>query len=101
MIVTHRFRWHLGVPQSQQDAIEQPMPMHHLIPLAGLDARIDADQLGDPIRLERTLRRIVLARLIRGELCMIPAWRASAYGMPMVDIPGFLRHHEGDRVPAP
>ncbi len=99
------------IPVAQLDALAQPIPFHHLIPLANLDQRIKVEQIADPDQLEQALKRRVLARLHRGELCMIPAWRASAYGTPkaldgltdppahhidgveMLDVPAFLRRH--------
>lgn len=82
------------------DALRLAIPLHQLLPLAGVE-RLTMDQLANPNTLVLDLQRRTLARLKAGELCMIPAWRASAYGMPMVDIPGFLRHHEGDHAPSP
>ena len=82
------------IPASQLDALAQPIPFHHLIPLANLDQRIKAEHIATPDQLEQALKRRVLARLHRGELCMIPAWQASAYGMPMINIGHVLRRFE-------
>ena len=82
------------IPASQLDALAQPIPFHHLIPLANLDQRIKAEHIATPDQLEQALKRRVLARLHRDELCMIPAWQASAYGILAVDVRAFCRRHE-------
>ena len=82
------------IPLAQLDALAQPIPFHHLIPLANLDKRIKVEQIATPDQLEQALKRRVLARLHRGELCMIPAWQASAYGIPAVDMRAFCRRHQ-------
>jgi len=82
------------IPLAQLDALAQPIPFHHLIPLANLDKCIKVEQIATPDQLEQALKRRVLARLHRGELCMIPAWQASAYGMPMIHIGHVLRRFE-------
>ncbi|HNA67254.1 MAG TPA: hypothetical protein PLN96_05255 [Zoogloea sp.] len=81
--------------QRDLDALRQPIPLHQLLPLAGLE-RLTLDQLNHAATLNLDLQRRVLARLKAGELCLVPAWRASAYGMPMLDIPAFFRRHAAD-----
>ena len=88
------------IPSAQLDALAQPIPFHHLIPLANLDQCIEVEHIATPDQLEQALKRRVLARLHRGELCMIPAWQASAYGMPMINIDHVLRRFDDDREEA-
>lgn len=98
------------IPQAELDALRQRIPLHQLLPLAGLD-RLSLDQINHPATLELDLKRRALARLKARHLCMLPAWKASAYGTPkalddltdgpvphvqgveMLDVPAFLRRH--------
>ena len=75
------------------DALRLAIPLHQLLPLAGLD-RLTLDLAAHPASQELELKRRALTRLKAGEFCMVPGWRASAYGMPMIHIGHVLRRFE-------
>lgn len=81
------------------DALRLAIPLHQLLPLAGLD-RLTLDLTAHPASQELELKRRALTRLKAGEFCMVPGWRASAYGMPMIHIGHVLRRFGGEREEA-
>ena len=78
------------------DALRLSIPLHQLLPLAGLD-RITLDLAAHPASQELELKRRALTRLKAGEFCMIPGWKAGAYGVPMIHIGHALRRFDDDR----
>ncbi len=86
MSATHR------VTDHERAALSQRIPLHHLLPLAGMD-RLTPMLIERPALLDLELKRRVLTRLKAGEFCLVT--RAGDFA-PGIDLEAFFLRYAGD-----
>lgn len=86
MTAPHRITDH------ERFALSQRIPLHHLLPLAGLD-RLTPMLIERPVLLDIELKRRALTRLKAGEFCLLTR---PVFTVPGIDLQAFFNRHAED-----
>ena len=86
-MTTHR------ITEPERDVLSQRIPLHHLLPMAGMD-RLTPMLIERPALLESELKRRALTRLKAGEFCLVTS--PPAPPVPGLDIRTFFQSHAED-----
>lgn len=84
MTTTHR------ITAPERDALSKRIPLHHLLPLAGMD-RLTPLLIERPALLDIELKRRALTRLKAGEFCLV-----TDPTVPGLDLQTFFQRHTED-----
>jgi hypothetical protein len=84
MNATHR------ITEPERDVLSKAIPLHHLLPMAGMD-RLTPMLIERPALLDIELKRRALTRLKAGEFCLL-----TPPTVPGLDIQTFFNRHSED-----
>jgi len=81
------------ITDQERIALSQRIPLHHLLPLAGMD-RLTPMLIERPALLDLELKRRALTRLKAGEFCLVA--HPAVFTVPGIYIDAFIDRHAED-----